>query len=70
MSDFEKSITSDPSVSFWLKEQIKITKNRDLMDALNDVEVLKSVLDDRLSGAIRVSKDILQPNTQLQLYPE
>ncbi|MEY8200463.1 MAG: hypothetical protein RPS47_14600 [Colwellia sp.] len=56
MSDFENNIASDPSVSFWLKEQIEVTKTRDLLDALNDVEVLKSVLDARISEALKISK--------------
>lgn len=49
MSDFENKIVSDPSVSIWLKDQIEITKNIDPVDALNDVETLKAVLEVRFT---------------------
>lgn len=45
---FEQALTSDPSTSHWLKEQIERTKERDPVDALNDAEALVSVLQSRL----------------------
>ena len=40
----EKQIISDPAASFWLKEQIKESSNRDILDVLNDVDILRSIL--------------------------
>lgn len=45
----EQEMLNDPSTSFWLKEQIKATKQRDLLDALNDAEALVLVLKSRLA---------------------
>ena len=62
MSDYEKKILSDDSFSYWLKNQMEETKMRDVLDALNDVEVLKSVLEHRLSETRKIAADILQSN--------
>ncbi|MEH6454677.1 MAG: hypothetical protein V7749_00015 [Cocleimonas sp.] len=45
---FEYALACNPSTSYWLKEQFKITKNRDPVDALNDAEALVSALKARL----------------------
>lgn len=47
-SEFEQAIQFDPSASFWLKEQLNVTKERDPVDALNDAEALVIVLKARL----------------------
>ena len=62
MSDYEKKILSDDSFSYWLKNQMEETKMRDVLDALNDVEVLKSVLEHRLSETKKIAAHILQSN--------
>lgn len=44
----EQVLQSDPGTSFWLKEQLQVTKERDPVDALNDAEALVSVLKSRI----------------------
>lgn len=46
----ETSITADPSTSFWLKEQLYLTKQRDILDAVYDAELLLMVLWQRLTN--------------------
>lgn len=53
----EEQIINDPAASFWLKEQIKDSSNRDILDVLNDVDILRSILTLR-HEAIKVSKSI------------
>lgn len=48
IGEFEQALQYDPSTSFWLKEQFKLTKERDPVDALNDAESLVSALKSRL----------------------
>ena len=48
VSDFEKAIASDPGTSYWLKDQLVETKNRDVVDALKDAEALVQALQGRL----------------------
>ena len=43
-------VLSDPSASFWLKQAINESLNRDPVDAINDAEVLVAVLHNRLEG--------------------
>jgi len=40
-------ILLDPTISYWLKDAIKSLSNRDTLDALRDVELLKSLWDDK-----------------------
>lgn len=40
----ENKLLSDPSASFWLKEQIQTTDKRDIIDAMADAEALLMVL--------------------------
>ncbi len=47
-NELEASLISDPSTSYWLREQLNVTENRDLNDALNDAEMLVEVLKERL----------------------
>jgi hypothetical protein len=51
----EEQIISDPAASYWLKHQIKESSNRDILDALNDVDILRSILSLR-HEAIKVYK--------------
>ena len=40
----ENQIISDPAASYWIKEKIKESSNRDILDVLNDVDILRSIL--------------------------
>ena len=42
-------ILKDPTTSYWLKDAIVALRKRDVVDALNDVEILLEVLTDDLS---------------------
>tara|TARA_Y100001970_G_scaffold294258_1_gene449317 strand:+ start:15202 stop:15393 length:192 start_codon:yes stop_codon:yes gene_type:complete len=48
ISEFEQAVQFDPSTSYWLKEQLAVTKGRDPVDALNDAEALVTALKGRL----------------------
>lgn len=49
--DEEKRLR-DPSISLWLKDQINDSKERDVVDALQDAEVLVDILRSRLSRMV------------------
>ena len=42
-------LIKDPTTSYWLKDAIVALRKRDVVDALNDVEILLEVLTDDLS---------------------
>lgn len=46
----EQELQYDPSASFWLKEQLEVTKGRDIVDAITDAELLVLVLKSRLES--------------------
>lgn len=46
----EHDVANDPSTSYWLKEQIIKSKNRDPVDMLNDIQVLINVLNTRINN--------------------
>jgi len=46
----EKIVKQDPATSFWLKEQLHLSRNRDPIDMLNDIETLKGVIESRIKG--------------------
>lgn len=48
IGELEQALQHDPSASYWLKEQFKVTKERDPVDALNDAEALVSALKARI----------------------
>lgn len=48
IGELEQALQHDPSTSYWLKEQFKVTKERDPVDALNDAEALVSALKARI----------------------
>ncbi|EKF9121552.1 hypothetical protein O1B25_003420 [Vibrio cholerae] len=56
-NNIEHTLLSDPSTSNWLKEQLDLTKKRDLVDALNDAEVLVTVLESRLKIVTQHQQD-------------
>lgn len=43
-----ESILSDPTASYWLKQRIEELQERDPVDALNDIEMLKRLTESRL----------------------
>jgi len=45
----EQALADDPSTSYWLKEQIGKTKQRDPVDALRDAETLVRILKARIN---------------------
>ena len=50
----EQELQYDPSASFWLKEQLEVTKGRDIVDAITDAELLVLVLKSRLGSLGRI----------------
>lgn len=48
IDESEQALQSNLCTSHWLKEQFKVTKERDPVDALNDAEALVSILKMRL----------------------
>ena len=56
VKSLELELIEDPSVSFWLKEQISKIGERDILDSLTDAEALVSLLNDRLQGAFDLDR--------------
>lgn len=48
--DYEQEVMNDPSTSYWLREQIEKSKERDILDLLNDTESLVLILKARLKA--------------------
>jgi hypothetical protein len=44
-----QQILSDPSTSYWLHDALTTALNRDPIDALNDIDVLTEVLENKLA---------------------
>jgi hypothetical protein len=51
----EQSLLADPAVSYWLKGQIRQTRDRDVLDALRDAELLSEVLRTRAEECLRAA---------------
>jgi hypothetical protein len=45
----EETVLADRCTSFWLRDAIVKTKNRDVVDALSDTEILLAILNARFS---------------------
>ena len=45
----ENTLADDPTTSRWLREQLNVTKQRDVLEAINDAEMLLAVLKSRWS---------------------
>lgn len=45
----EKLLLEAPDVSNWLKVQLEETKRRDICDCINDLELLRLILESRLN---------------------
>ena len=52
----EDDFLKNPCISFWLKDQILQTRERDVLDAFNDVETLRAILQQRLSIILAENK--------------
>ena len=50
MQIVEERVAKDPSTSYWLKEQIASSSDRDPVDALRDAEILVNILRQRVDG--------------------
>lgn len=50
VENLNQRVLADPSTSYWLKEQWQILSNRDVVDALNDLEILTLMLTNKLYG--------------------
>jgi hypothetical protein len=48
----EELILCDPSTSKWLKEQIVQTKDRDIINSIDDVEILLVLLNQRFLSLV------------------
>ena len=46
----------DPSLSYWLKDALRIALNRDPLDALNDAEALCQVLTERAQEILDIEE--------------
>jgi hypothetical protein len=49
---FEQKVLDDKCTSRWLNNQVSAIDHRDLCDAINDVEALLAVLNERLNKQI------------------
>lgn len=52
----KRELMSDVSVSDYLKRQIVIAENRDILDMLNDVELLRDLLKSKFEEAVSVMR--------------
>lgn len=49
MSNKKAQIVYNPQYSFWIKKAVQELDDRDPVDALRDVEILKSFLEEKLA---------------------
>ena len=56
MSEVEE-VLKDSSASFWLKEAIKALDNRDIVDALSDIECLEKIFRAKKEFIIELIKE-------------
>lgn len=54
----EHDILADPAASRWLKEQIRATQSRDVVDAIADAKVLLSILNNRFAETLALAKRV------------
>lgn len=52
MSELETRLLADPTISYWLKDQIRATDRRDVLDAYYDLEMLWEVVKQRAERAL------------------
>jgi len=51
----EKELLNDPTISFWLKDQIQKLSERDILDVARDAELLAKVADQRFKKLVSSS---------------
>ena len=49
--DKQNQVLADPTASAWLKSALRALESRDPVDALNDVEALQEIAEQRLNEA-------------------
>ena len=72
MTNFEaqvKAIVIDPAASYWLKIAIAESLRRDIVDAVNDVEVLLNVLKERLRELMGDAGQALATSQESSVLP-
>ena len=59
-----EEVLNDDSTSKWLRQALRVSlEDRDIIDALNDIEVLQAVLENELKlSAERIADRVLQLN--------
>ena len=48
----EQAILDSPSVSFWLKDALRDSRRRDIVDAYYDAKLLTEILEQRVNSAL------------------
>lgn len=51
-SSLEQDLLADPACSYWLRERLRDTRQRDPVDALRDAQLLVDVLEQRCQHAL------------------
>lgn len=57
--DLRKAVMTDPSASFWLKRAVAELWDRDVIDALNDLEALRAVLEAKHQTSVLTLKPMV-----------
>ena len=71
-----QEILDNPTISSWLKEQIKISEKRDVLDAINDAELLLKILNERFEALANQRADVShiandpEANASFDLYAQ
>lgn len=52
-SESEKEIIASPFASYWLKTQVAVSHQRDVLDALKDAEALVQILSQRWAQTLK-----------------
>ena len=58
----EARVLNDPASSYWLRDRILDTRNRDPLDALRDAEMLVKILKARVQRALASSRAASPPS--------
>ncbi|OQX11028.1 MAG: hypothetical protein BWK73_18765 [Thiothrix lacustris] len=60
--DLRDTITTDPSASHWLKRAVAELWERDVIDALNDLDVLRDLLEAKHHAHVLALKRMITPD--------
>ncbi len=55
----ENELLIDPCISYWLKEQIRESSNRDILDVIKDVELFHNILNLRIQAMKAINEKAL-----------